>query len=295
MEKKKINKKKLSNYQIFDEKKIFGNWIYDDKLSDKYQNALPINHVIIDNFLNIDYAEKIYEKYPTVIDEKWHKYNNPLEVKYANNDINKIPEEIKNLFYYLSTDKMINKFSKISGILDLQYDPYLHGAGLHMHPRFGRLNLHLDYEKHPITNKERRMNIILYLSKDWKNEWNGATELWDKDASKCIIKSSVKFNTAIIFQTNDISFHGLPEKILCPEGILRKSFAYYYISELSSNPNKNKLGANHEGYRTKASFIKRPSDDEIPQLTKLYNIRPNRRITDKDMEEIWPEWTPEIF
>jgi len=289
----KIDKNHLKFLESFDETKIFGNWINDNSLSEKYQKNQPINHIIIDNFLNDDYAELIYNNYSTNI-EKWHIYNNPIEVKYANDDLDSMSESVKNLFYYLSTKKMIKKFSEISNI-NLQYDEYLHGAGLHAHPRYGRLNLHLDYEKHPISGKERRMNIILYLSKDWKEEWNGATELWDPEVTNCVVKSPVKFNSAIIFQTNNISYHGLPEKILCPEGILRKTFAYYYISELESKSDKNKFGAVDNGYRLKASFIKRPQDPESEEMKKLYEIRPYRRITDDDMKEIWPDWNSELF
>jgi Rps23 Pro-64 3,4-dihydroxylase Tpa1-like proline 4-hydroxylase len=285
----KININYLENLENFDENKIFGDWINNiDKLNYDYQNAKPFSNIIIDNFLNDDYAEILYNQFPN-INEDWYKYWNPLEIKYAYNNINNLPDEIKDLFYYLSTKKIINKFSEISEITNLEYDIYLHGAGLHAHPRHGRLNLHLDYEKHPITGKERRINIILYLSKDWKEEWNGHTELWNKDVSKCIVKSSIKFNTAIIFQTNNISYHGLPEKIMCPKNILRKSLAYYYISPLESKKDNSKLGS-IDGYRLKASFVKRPNDVNSEQINKLYNIRPNRLITQKDINEIWPDW-----
>ena len=142
----KINQNILNGLENFDVNEVFGSWFYDNELKNKYQNSTPVNHIIINDFLNTEYAEAIYEKYPQEINDTWHKYYNPLEVKYANDHISEMPEEIKNLFYYLSTTKMTKKFSEISGINDLQYDPFLHGAGLHMHPRLGRLNLHLDYE-----------------------------------------------------------------------------------------------------------------------------------------------------
>jgi hypothetical protein len=150
--------------------------------------------------------------------------------------------------------------------------------------------MHLDYEKHPYLNKERRLNIILYLSKDWKEEWNGHTELWDKDISKCVVKSNVQFNTAIIFKTNEESWHGIPEKILCPEGVLRKTFAYYYISPLESKATNEKFGNDGTGFRTKAYFTKRPDDNYCEKIEKLYKIRPHRLITQNDVEEIYPEW-----
>ena len=205
-------------------------------------------------------------------------------------------KSIKDLFYLLSTNNLIDVFSEISGITDLEYDPYLHGAGLHAHPRYGRLNMHLDYEKHIILkNKQRRLNIILFFTKDWKEEWNGDNQLWGKNMKKCVVKTYPKFNSAIIFKTDEITWHGSPEKIMCPEGVFRKSLAYYYISPLIANSNENKIGNDGSGYRTKATFVKRPIDHEHPELEKLYKIRPYRRIEKKDIDGIWPEWTPELF
>ena len=51
-----------------------------------------------------------------------------------------------------------------------------------------------------------------------------------------------------------------------------------------------KTGANSEGFRTKATFIKRPQDKYDERMEKLYKIRPQRRITEEDMKEIFPDW-----
>jgi hypothetical protein len=40
-----------------------------------------------------------------------------------------------------------------------------------------------------------------------------------------------KFNRAVLFDTTQNSWHGLPAEIVCPEGVYRKSLAIYYISE----------------------------------------------------------------
>lgn len=279
-----------------DNKKYFGDWIKDiHTLKTEYANALPFEHIKIDNFLQEEYAEEIFKNFPTDF-ETWHKYYNPIEFKYANDNINNMNKPTKELFYLLSTNQLLNIFSNITGIKDLEFDPYLHGAGLHTHPRYGRLNMHLDYEKHiMLKTKQRRLNVILFFTKDWKEEWNGDNQLWSNDMKECVVKTYPKFNSAIIFKTDEITWHGLPEKIMCPEGIFRKSFAYYYISPLVSNSSENKIGNDGSGYRTKATFVKRPTDPVIPELEKLYKIRPYRRIEKRDMEEIWPEWTPELF
>lgn len=293
----KINKKYLNSINLKnDSKEYFGEWINNiDILKEKYSNALPFEHIKIENFLQEDYAEEIYKNFPTDF-ENWHKYWNPIEVKYANDDINNMDKSIKDIFYLLSTDKLIKVFSEITGITDLEYDPYLHGAGLHSHPRYGRLNIHLDYEKHPkLINKQRRLNIILFFTKDWKEEWNGDNQLWDKDMKECIVKTYPKFNSVIIFKTDELSWHGLPEKIMCPENVFRKSLAYYYISPLVNKKHENKIGNDGSGFRTKATFVKRPSDSCDERMEQFYKIRPYRRIEKKDMDKIWPNWTPELF
>lgn len=261
----------------------FGSWVDDiDNLKTKFLNAEPFEHVIIDNFLEPSYAEKLHDLFPTNYDN-WHKYLNPIEVKYAYDNINELDVDLKNYFYYLSSNKLIDIFRKITGINDLTSDEYLHGAGLHCHPNNGRLNIHLDYEKHPYSGKERRINIIYFLSKDWLPEWNGQNELWDKNVEHCIQKTDIKFNRAIIFKTNDISWHGLPEKIICPDNIFRKTLAYYYVSPLNSTKPE-------ELYRKKAKYVKRPCDPYDKNLEELYKIRPYRRITKEDMNKYFPNW-----
>jgi dTDP-glucose 4,6-dehydratase len=276
----------------------FGDWINNTEfLKEPFSKADPFEHIIIPNFLNEEYAEQIFNSFPVDYKNsgKWHKYYNPLEIKYANDDIKNMPRCIKKLFYLLSTKEITEKFASLSSINDLEYDPYLHGAGLHIHPRNGKLDIHLDYEKHPYLNKERRLNMILYMSKDWKEEWNGDTQLWDNKMENCVVKSQVKFNTAIIFRTNEISWHGLPELIKCPEDVLRKSIAYYYISPIVTDSRENKFGNDGSGYRTKATYIKRPEDPYDERIEKLYKIRPLRLINQKDLDENYPDWEEDLI
>lgn len=276
----KINKeKKMDSY--------FGDWIKNTEgLREQFLNGKPFENLIIDNFLETSYAEKLSFLFPKNHDN-WYYYENPIEVKYAFDNIEELPEELKNYFYYLSSSYIIQKIADITNISDLEYDEYLHGAGLHSHPRYGRLNVHLDYEKHPYSGKERRINIIFFLNKEWDNSWNGANELWGNCVSKdCIKKTQVKFNRAIIFKTNDISYHGLPKKIMCPENIFRNTLAYYYVSPLQTDKNEN-------DYRKKAKFIKAPNEPYNKNMEELYEIRRNRRITKQDLNMFFPLWKKE--
>ena len=88
----------------------------------------------------------------------------------------------------------------------------------------------MDYCIHPISGKERRCNLIVYLNQDWKSEYGGDLELWDETLTKKTNLISTAWNTAVIFKTNNLSYHGLPRAISCPEGSFRKSLAILRIS-----------------------------------------------------------------
>lgn len=267
---------------------IYGDWINQNI---KIKNT-PFNYIIIDNFLNDNFYNEIIKTLPDKIDENFWEYSNPIEVKYVLDKKEKYSEKLNILIKELSKDYFVDKLKKIFLIDNIEADETLHGSGLHYHPRYGRLNMHLDYEKHPILeNKQRKLNIIIYLNNEWEKDWEGATELWNNDMSNCVVKCYPSKNKAIIFETSELSWHGVPEKIMCPENIYRKTLALYYITPLKNKPEKNKLGSNKDGYRTKAVFIKRPQDKDDERMEKLYKIRPYRRITKEDMKEIWPEWT----
>lgn len=255
---------------------IFGEWI-TKHIS---LNCIPFKHCIIDNFLKEEEYQSVLLKYPQTPNSYFWEYNNPIEIKYTLDRLDYTDDVIKNLFYALSHDRIMSKLSKLFNIPDLEYDPYLHGGGLHMYPKNGRLNLHLDYENHPYLNKRRRLNIIYYVNDTWDKKWNGDIQLWDKQVKNNIVKVYPTKNRAVIFETTDDSWHGVPETIDCPNGVYRKSIAFYYLSNTN-----NKING-----RKKAVFTKRPQDPYDDRMERLYQIRANRRITQNDLDQIYPSW-----
>lgn len=257
---------------------LFGNWINDiNSLRESYLMADPYPHVVIDNFLNKEFASKILDEFPDPFNKNWFHYINPIEYKYAMDKLEYMESNTKNLFYAYCHEQFVDLIKKITDIPNLEFDPFLHGAGLHYHPRGGRLSMHLDYSIHPLSKKERRVNIILFLNKNWEKEYNGDLEIWSNGMEKCIHKVQPVFNRAVLFRTSDESWHGLPEKIKCPENMGRKSIAIYYVSEprVEATP------------RYKAQFVQRPTDEQDDKFRELAKLRMEKRITDEDLIKIY--------
>ena len=260
---------------------VLGKWIYDiDKLNLLFINNQPYSYVVINNFFSNEIFNKLDKLFPNINTSNWKCYNNPLEYKYAYNEINTMNNEFKNIFNLLQSDEFIRIIKKITSIYNLEKDPLLHGAGLHYYPKNGKLDLHLDYSLHPLLKKERRVNLIIYINQKWEKEWGGELDICSSHLN--FIKQIIPIpNSAILFKTNDISIHGVTNIIKCPENEGRKSIAIYYISD----PQNNNIII-----RNKAEFIEIPNEENKEQKNKLRLIRKNRLITKEDIELIWPEF-----
>ena len=135
-------------------------------------------------------------------------------------------------------------------------DPYLIGGGLHELRNDGFLNIHADFNRHPKMKLDRRLNILIYLNKDWKNEYGGQLQLWDKNMKKCEQNIVPTFNRMVIFSTTDSSYHGNPIKVCHPKLISRKSIAMYYYSN-GRPSSENQLGDHSTIFR------KRPDTKDV--------------------------------
>tara|TARA_B110000196_G_C21048822_1_gene616275 strand:- start:271 stop:1119 length:849 start_codon:yes stop_codon:yes gene_type:complete len=213
-----------------------------------YLLSEPFPNIVLDDFFNEDYLKKILEEFPNLENLKnSSKYVNKNEIKFANNNFELFPKNLKNFINFLNSHEFINFIQSITSIKEpLKGDTELNGGGLHEIKKGGVLKIHTDFNRHPSLDLDRRVNVLIYLNKDWKDEYGGHLELWDKDMTECKRKILPIFNRMVIFSTNDFSNHGHPNPVTCPIELSRKSIALYYFSkgrpleELNRNHLKNK-------------------------------------------------------
>ena len=202
-------------------------------LKNQYSFADPFPHIQIDNFFSDECLNSILNEFPDLSNLKnSQNYKNQNEIKFANNDFKNFPEKIKTFFNFLNSETFLNFLQILTSINEkLIADKKLNGGGLHEIKTGGLLKVHTDFSKHPANNFDRRVNVLIYLNKDWKKEYKGCLELWDKEMKECRQKILPSFNKMVIFSTTDFSNHGHPDPIDCPSDISRKSIALYYFSE----------------------------------------------------------------
>ena len=112
------------------------------------------------------------------------------------------------------------------------------------------------------------MNCLFYLNSEWKEEYGGSLELWDKNMQQCVKRISPKLNTLVIFETSSYSWHGLPDPISLPKGRSRKSFAfYYYTSESGAQEKESHWTRHRERPESKNDGFMRSLEKNLLNLT----------------------------
>jgi Rps23 Pro-64 3,4-dihydroxylase Tpa1-like proline 4-hydroxylase len=217
---------------------------YDIKvLRNQFLTASPFNYIVIDNFLDETLAKDIETEIRNMPNEDW--FDKETEFGHINNQTDcdtqskkialnirkQIPQKTNNVIDIFSSSEIIKFIEDVTDIPELQADPYLLGGGIHKTTTNGHLSIHCDFNIHPQTKKHRRINALLYLNSDWKQEYNGCLELWNRDMQSCAKKIEPISNRLVIFRITDDALHGSPEKWLAPENYPRMSLAFYYYTD----------------------------------------------------------------
>ena len=223
-----------------------------NRFKGRYAVAKPFPHIVIDGFLPPSVADGILAEFPAPGQIKWHTFNDPDQIKLACNDTTQMGPFTRHVLSQFNSASFVNFLETLTGISGLVPDPHFEGGGLHQIKRTGLLRVHADFNHHPRMKLDRRLNALLYLNKDWRDEYRGHFELWDHDMKKCEVKVAPLFNRFVVFTTTDFSYHGHPDPLTCPDGMTRKSIALYYYS------NGRPVEEVSEGHTT--LFQDRPTD-----------------------------------
>jgi len=190
-----------TSLQLFD----YGRWNNQlSNLNRQYQAASPYPHIVLENFLDPHILARCIAEFDRLNEaDGWINYVHFNENKRGLNKLDQLPGTIQQTIKELSTPEFIQFLSALTGIKNLQKDDHLEGGGIHQSTKGGYLNIHADFTVHPHHRHwQRRINLLVYLNKDWEEEWGGKLELWDKEMKGCVEKILPVFNRCVIFNTD---------------------------------------------------------------------------------------------
>jgi Rps23 Pro-64 3,4-dihydroxylase Tpa1-like proline 4-hydroxylase len=222
-----MNQSILKKFSILVSEKII-----DSKINN-FSNE-PFKHIYIDDFFEPKLVNEILENFPGLESDLWERTNDPeIEVKMRSKWSSEfdIPEKIVDAIRIMNSAPFLQSLSKALEIPKLIPDPYFTGGGLNVTVSGGLLDVHVDGNYHDATGLHRRVNAILYLNPGWQEGWGGEFGLYDNKGENLIKKIAPLHNRFMAFDTNDLSYHGLPDPLKFPEGQARRSIILYYYTK----------------------------------------------------------------
>lgn len=199
-------------------------------LHDSFRGADPFPHVVIDGLFDDERLLGVLEDFPRPGEIEWDRFDSATEKKLGYSYRSRLRERVELFLYQMGSPPVLRFLEELTGIPGLVPDPYFGGAGPHQIERGGFLKVHADFNVHPLLHLDRRLNVLIYLNRDWREEYGGHLELWRRDASECVHRILPVFNRTVVFATTDDSFHGHPHPLTCPRGESRKSVSFYYYT-----------------------------------------------------------------
>jgi hypothetical protein len=221
----------------------------------RYMSASPFPHIVLDNFLSEDVLELCLREFP-VIDSSNARYSSSQQnLKYEFNP-DKLAPAVRSLFYSFNSRPFIGFLENLTGNTGLFPDPSFVGGGFHQVNHGGHLDVHADFNRHPGLNLERRLNVLIYLNKDWKKEYGGSFEIWNETMSSRTVGVEPLFNRCVIFNTSSTAYHGNPEPVNHPARLPRRAIALYYYTATWDGS----LRAHNTQFRA------RPNSSDVPDM-----------------------------
>jgi hypothetical protein len=187
--------------------------------------------VIIDGFLSDELANGLLSEFPA-IDHMPKSRDYIFGNKHELSSVSAAGPASAAYFSAVTGGQFQHAISDLSGH-SLFVDTQFHGGGFHQGADKSFLDMHVDFNVHPLhANWHRYLNCLLYLNKDWDPHYGGEL-LLKADPNDDAVSIAPIFNRAVIMLTGDHTFHGYQAMTL-PDGVTRKSVATYAYEEIEA-------------------------------------------------------------
>ncbi|MDJ0653510.1 MAG: 2OG-Fe(II) oxygenase [Xanthomonadales bacterium] len=243
------------------------------ELRNEFLTASPFRHVVIDPFFDAGFADRLEQAFPAFDEQLATNEDGYAGGKCVHEDVASLGGPFQTLDRLVECHGFRNLISTITDIPNLIYDPAYYGGGTHDNRHGQDLDPHVDFNFHPFSGQHRRLNLIVFLNRDWEESWGGCLELHQdprtEDGYRDARKVVPAFNRCVIFETTESSWHGF-KAIDLPEGrrdLSRRSFALYYYTE--DRP------AAETGKPHSTIYVDRPLPD---------SIRPGKTLRESDIQ-----------
>ncbi len=185
-----------------------------------------IGYLFLDDLLPEEIANQIAAVFPKPVEMVLKK--SLRENKYVAAQMNLYNPLLEEIIYAFQDKKVVAIIGEICKVKNPIPDKNLYAGGISLMEKNHFLNPHLDNSHDKDRNLWRILNLLYYVTPDWKEEYGGNLELWPNGLEKKPITIHSKFNRLVIMETHNNSLHSVSPVVF--DGF-RRCVSNYYFSD----------------------------------------------------------------
>lgn len=205
--------------------KIEKNKLFLQKQYDNSKNK--IGYFFVDDLLPEDIALQLHRSFPDT--SKMLLKKNLREDKYIGVQMNQYDSLLEECIYAFQDERIVKLIEEITGIESPFPDDKLYAGGISLMEKGQFLNPHLDNSHDKEKKRWRVLNLLYYVTPDWKLENGGNLELWPNGMNEKQITIESKFNRLAVMATHNSSLHSVSPVVT---DSARKCISNYYFSDV---------------------------------------------------------------
>ncbi len=202
-------------------------------LAASYRAAAPHPHAVVDGLFGDEVARALAAAFPRPAAARWKTVDYAEQKRLGHlqrHGFGDVPAVLRHALNELNGQAFLDFLEALTGVEGLVGDPHFKGAGLHLTPPGGFLEVHADFDRDGRRALARALTAVLYLTPDWDEAWGGHLELWSHDAATCVTRIAPRLDRLVVMAHGDTHWHGHPVPLACPPERFRASLAaYFYV------------------------------------------------------------------
>lgn len=173
----------------------------------QYLGSGGIQAFQVDELLPPKVAEAIYRSFPRP--EQMRERKTLREHKYVAAQMDRYDPQAEAALFAFHDERVIAKVAQITEMAGLHPDAKLYAGGISLMTKGNFLNPHLDNSHNNDRTLYRALNLLYYVSPDWKLDSGGHLELWpDGVRGEPLVFPSL-FNRLVVMATGPGSWHSV--------------------------------------------------------------------------------------
>lgn len=178
-----------------------------EQIRHQWSSSTGVSYFVVDDVLPQEWAQRIATAFP---DSGSMMLRRSLrELKFVSAQMNNHNPLLEEAIFAFQAQSVLERVQQITGLRDLEPDELLYAGGISVMGQSHFLNPHLDNSHDKSRSRYRVLNLLYYVSPDWKPENGGNLELWPEGPGGKQITVTSTFNRLVVMITHQHSWHSV--------------------------------------------------------------------------------------